>query len=163
LAALLRRGGLEVALSGLIGSRVDERLVLGRHRVPQIAEHPHHFVVTEQHVDRAAGARCFLFQLPQQVECLERIRSAIEHVANLHQVGGSTRPTEAPVKHACRLKDLDQPIVRAMDIADGDDPIGAIDLAGGCGDSQARRAGRHENAEEERPGRRQTDVTARHE
>ena len=109
--------------------RVTNALVLAGVDVAQVAQHAHDFVIAEQSMDRAAGAAGFVFEPFQQIERFPRIGPAIDDITELDEVGAPARPAQAFVQDSGGLQDLDEPIVRAVHVADRDDPIDAFDLA----------------------------------
>ena len=119
-----------------------ERRVLAWRREPQIAEHAHDLVIPEQRVHGAAGARGLLVETLEQVERLPRVRTAVDDIAQLDEVGLSGRPPQPGVDDLRRTENRDQPIVGAVHIADGDDPLDAIDGAGRGGGVQGTAGAR---------------------
>ncbi len=137
LLALLRRCRLDEPLPDLFRSGGGERRVLAWRREPQIAEHAHDLVIPQQRVHGAARARGVLAETLEQVERLPRVRTAVDDIAQLDEMRFSGRPPQPGVDDLRRTENRDQPIVGAMHIADGDDALDAVDLAGRGGSVQA--------------------------
>ena len=102
------------------------------------------------------------FEFPKQVQRLERIRAAVQDVAHLHKVGLAAGPSQSRVDEACGLEDPHHPVVRAVDVADGDNSIDACEFAGRPGRRDGRRGRCNEEGGERRPGDRQTEWTVLH-
>jgi len=86
-------------------------------------------MIAEKGVYRAAAASRLALQTFDEIERLARIGSAIHDVAELDQVSASAGPVQASVEDPGRLQDLDEPLVRAVHVADRDNPLDALDLA----------------------------------
>ena len=82
-------------------------------------------MVPDERMHRAAGRRGLTLQLHQEVHRLAGIRTAVQDVADLHQVGLSGGPVQLLVDYLGRPKDLDELVVVAVDVADGDDAVHA--------------------------------------
>jgi hypothetical protein len=118
-----------VLAAHLLGPGRHERLVFARDHVAHVAEDAHRFVIADERVDRAAGPRRFVLQLAEKVDRLARVWTAIHHVAGLHQMRAAAGPVQLVIDQPCRLQDFDEPIVGAVDVADGDDAVHAVDRA----------------------------------
>ena len=136
-----RLGALDVVGTHLFRPRRDERCVLSRRRVPQISKKAHHLVVAEQRVHGPARPLRVLLHRVQQVERLERIGAAIDHVAELDEVRAPAHPALAIVDETRRTQDLDEAIVGAVHVADGHDAVDAGELTAGRRRGRPRRTG----------------------
>jgi hypothetical protein len=90
-------------LPRLLGPARLERPILARRRIAHVAEHPHHLVVAEERVDRAARPRRLVLQPPDEIERSPRVGSAIEDVAGLPIVIAAVRLYFTEVSEPARL------------------------------------------------------------
>ncbi len=111
-------------------SAVLNELVLVRAHVAQVAGHAHDLMIADERHDAAAGAFGLVLELAQQIQRAAAVRSAIDDVAGLHQHRGAAAPSLPPVDDLRRLKNLDEPFVGAVHVADRDDAIGRREAAG---------------------------------
>src|SRR5262245_2669540 len=77
----------------------------------------------------------------EQIERFPRVRAAVHDVAGLYQMGLAAGPSKLVVDERCGPEDLDESVVRAVHVADGDDPLDSDDVAGGGGGRRRRAAG----------------------
>ena len=64
-----------------------------------------------------------------EVDHFARVRAAIDHVAELDEVRPAGRPAVAPVDDRPRPAGSRRMVIRAVHVADGDDPLDAFELA----------------------------------
>ena len=123
-----------VPLAQLLGVGRPEGRVLPGADVPQVAQHPHDLVIAEQDVHASAGLRGLTLHAAQEIQCPARVRSAVQHVARLHEDGASAGPVLAAVDESCCSQNRDEAVVGAVYVSDGDNAFGRFDGARRRGD-----------------------------
>jgi hypothetical protein len=98
--------------------------------VPQVRADAHQLVIAEQRHHSSAGPLRILLELTQQVDGFSRVRSAIEHVARLHQYRPAANPLVAIVDDLRRAQDGDEVVERTVDVANGHHRVGGLNLTG---------------------------------
>src|SRR6185503_6581363 len=88
--------------------------------------------------DLAAGARRLLFELLEASDDLERIRLAVDDVAELDEGRLARCPVATGIDEACAVRDVEPCLIVAVKVADGDD---ALRLSG-CGGRDDEQQGR---------------------
>ena len=89
-------------------------------------------MIADQHMQPPAG-RCRLgLEAHQEIHGFARTRAAVENVADDDQVCLAGAPGKRAVDHLGRLQGAYQGIVVAMNVADRDDPLDAIECPFRC-------------------------------
>ena len=96
-------------------------------------EHARRLVVAQQQVQLSAGRLRLFLEPPHEVEHLPRIVSTIDDIAELHDVRRTGGPVQSASIDAGDLENLDEPVVGAVNITDGDHALDAGPLAGARG------------------------------
>ena len=97
---------------------------LGLGGVAQVAGDVHRFMVADQHDDPPALSRRFLLKPHEVADDLERIRAAVDDVADLDQRGPAAGPLATRSDHARRSGNVAPRGEVAVQVADGDDAGG---------------------------------------
>ena len=113
----------------LEGPRAVRRILLGGERgeprvadVAEVAHEVHHLVVAEQLVHAPPRGRRFVGEPPQEIERLAVGRAAVHDVAHDHEVGVAAGPAQRLVHETGAAQQEHERVVRAVDVANGDDP-----------------------------------------
>ena len=120
---------LEIQIAPLFRVRRRERRVLTGDRQAQVTEHPRRFVIAEQDVDLTAGGRRLALETPDEIQRSPGIAAAIDEVAELDEMRGAAAPMTTAVDDTGGLQNLQQSIVGAVHIANGDDTFDVVPLA----------------------------------
>ncbi len=123
------------------GSRRRKRLNLLGAGVPKVAEHHHHD--PQECVHAPARQWRLSLQPHEQVQRATRLRSTIDHIPRLHQMGSATCPMGLGVDHAGVFQNRSEPAVFTVNIPDRDDTRDAGDAAGIEARGETRFAGVH--------------------
>ena len=110
------------------GLSVLKRLELAGADVAPVAHDAHEFVVADERVHAPASGRRFALESDEEIHHLPRVRSAIEHVTRLHQARPASNPPLASVDQSGRTQHAHKPVVCAVDVPDGHDPLRGRDV-----------------------------------
>jgi hypothetical protein len=126
--------------------RPPEGRVFRRRHVAQITDEIHHFVIAQQHVNRATRLARLALETHEQVQHLARLRAAVEEIAGADQMRIAGLPVRGGVDHARFAQYRNQLGVRAVDVRERDDTPCAFDAG-------IRGAGEgHEEQQDRRDG-----------
>ncbi len=121
--------GLDLALSRLvqalakragIGSHIGREI--GRDRVAKVARHIHRLVISDESEDFAALLWRFLLKAHQLVDDLERVRLAVDDIADLNEHGPAAGPVPIRILDSSSDREIAPDREVAVKIADCDDP-----------------------------------------
>ena len=100
-------------------------LELARCHVAHVPEQVHRLVVAERHVKLSARRGGLALQAHQQIHHLARVLAAIEQVAGADEMCPAAGPVEIAVHDANRLEQLDEVVVGAVHVGEGDHTLDA--------------------------------------
>ena len=98
----------------------DERL---RRNVSQISQEVHALVVAEEHLDPSSCPARLGFEAHQQVHHVTDVGSAVQEIPGLNEARSPADPAAFGVDEPRRAENRRQRVERAVNVADGDEPI----------------------------------------
>ena len=98
-----------------------ERLVVAWRDVTPVAEQSHELVIAEHDVQCSARGGCLALETHDELHDGTRLGAAVEQIAEADDMGGARGPAHVGIDDACRAQELDEAVVRSVDVGERDD------------------------------------------
>ena len=98
-----------------------ERLVVGGRYVTPVAEQCHELVIAEHDVQCSARGGGLALETHDELHDGARLGAAVEQIAEADDMGGARRPAHVGIHDARRAQELDEGVVRSVDVGERDD------------------------------------------